>query len=197
MSNDIQLAYNRTPPSTQIEPWAVGGTALGAPAQPNPLHKIHRSMRGRYLLAAVLALLGAAAGGAAGYMGGQAGYVSTGAIQVRPTITQLDKADTVMQMYDRHMRTQAAVLMGERLAQLAVNHEAWKKASPVQPPNPVAAFTANLKAEFVKDSELIAVTFTHPSPEVAQAGVQSVIRTYEEHFANTESEGLRNKLQTW
>lgn len=200
MSQEIQLAFNRQNPSTQIEPWAMGAsTALGSPmaAQSNPLHKIHRSMRGRYLLAALLALVGAAAGGAAGYMGGEAGYVSTGQIQVRPTITDLEKADTVMQMYDRYMRTQAAILMGERVVQFAVERPEWKKANPVPAPNPVPAFAANLKAEFVKDSELIAVTFTHPSPAVAQAGVQSVIRSYEKHFANTESEGLETKLQTW
>lgn len=200
MSQEIQLAFNRQAPSTQIEPWAMGGsTALGSPmvAQPNPLHKIHRSMRGRYLLAALLALVGAAAGGAAGYMGGEAGYVSTGQIQVRPTITDLEKADTVMQMYDRYMRTQAAILMGERVVQFAVERPEWKAANPTPAPNPVPAFAANLKAEFVKDSELIAVTFTHPVPAVAQAGVQSVIRSYEEKFANTESVGLTTKRDAW
>jgi succinoglycan biosynthesis transport protein ExoP len=200
MSQEIQLAFNRAAPATQIEPWAMGGgTALGSPAaaQPNPLHKIHRSMRGRYLLAAVLALLGAAAGGAAGYMGGEAGYVSTGAIQVRPVIPDLEKADTVMQMYDRYMRTQAAILMGERLIQFAVERPEWKAVNPVAAPNPVPAFAANLKAEFVKDSEIISVSYTHTSPEVAQAGVKAVIGSYVEHFANTESEGLETKLQTW
>ncbi len=72
MSQDLQL-YHRGP-ATQIEPWAMGGggsTALANPIpQANPLLKIHRSMRGRYVLATVLALLGAAAGGAAGYMPG-------------------------------------------------------------------------------------------------------------------------------
>src|SRR3954452_8643656 len=98
MSQDLQL-YNRGA-ATQIEPWAMGGggsTALGAPIpQTNPLLKIHRSMRGRYVLGVVLALLGAAAGGAAGYMTGEPGFISKGAIRVRPYITNIDKADTVM-----------------------------------------------------------------------------------------------------
>src|SRR5687768_7975611 len=101
MSQDLQL-FNRAP-QTQIEPWAMGGNnALGAPmAQPNPLHRIHRSMRGRYVWAVILAFFGAAAGGAAGYLTGEPGYVSKGAIRVVPTVSNLDKADTVMQMYDR------------------------------------------------------------------------------------------------
>ena len=111
MSQDLQL-FNRGP-ATQIEPWATGGgsTALASPIpQANPLLKIHRSMRGRYVLAAVLALLGAAAGGAAGYMTGEPGYVSKGAIRVVPTMLNLDRADTVMQMYDRFMTSQAMIL---------------------------------------------------------------------------------------
>src|SRR3954462_3387942 len=97
MSQDIQLAYNSRNPSTQIEPWAAGGggsTALATPgAHTSPLLKIHRSMRGRYLLAAILALLGAGAGGAAGFLAGKPGYVSHGAIRVRPTVPTPDKAD--------------------------------------------------------------------------------------------------------
>ena len=62
MSQDLQL-FNRGP-ATQIEPWAAGGggtTALASPIpQANPLLKIHRSMRGRYVIATVLAVLGAA-----------------------------------------------------------------------------------------------------------------------------------------
>lgn len=203
MSQEIQLAFNRTPAATQIEPWAMGGTALGSPmaGQPNPLHRIQRSMRGRYLLATILALLGAAAGGAAGYMGGEAGYVSHGAILVKPTITDLEKADTVMQMYDRHMRTQAAILMGERVVQFAVNDPRWKEANAKAnlPPsaNPVPAFAANLKAEFIKDSQIIQVSFMHPVPHVAQAGVQAAIKAYHENFAQAESEDLEIKYQRW
>ena len=88
MSQDLQL-FNRGAATQQIEPWAMGGsTALGAPIpQANPLLKIHRSMRGRYVLAVVLALMGAAAGGAAGYMTGEPGYVSKGAILLLNQLT--------------------------------------------------------------------------------------------------------------
>ena len=93
MSQDFQLAFNR--PSTQIEPWAAGSqpTALGSPmpAAPTPLHRIHRSMRGRYLLAIILALIGAAAGAAGGFLFGKPGYVSQGAIQIKPTIANPER----------------------------------------------------------------------------------------------------------
>src|SRR5688572_32746642 len=160
---DYQLAY-RGPATQQIEPWAMGGngnTALGAPMGPqaNPLHKIHRSMRGRYLLAVVLALLGAAAGGTAGYLTGVPGYVSTGAIQVRPVLINMDKPDTMMQMYDRFMTSQAMILMSERLIKFAIEHPDWKAMNQPLGGDPVNYFAAGLKAEFLKSSEIIQVSY--------------------------------------
>src|SRR4051794_29515398 len=112
MSQEFPLAYNRS--STQMEPWAMGNqsTALGTPMPPQatPLHRIHRSMRGRYLLAIILALIGAAAGAAGGFLFGKPGYVSQGAIQIRPTTPQPDKVDSIVAMYDRLMTTEASKL---------------------------------------------------------------------------------------
>ena len=87
-NREMQLApYNS---SAQIAPWEQPyggpGTGLGAPAGPGapqaPLKKVHRLLRGRYVLAAVLALVGAAAGGAAGYFSQKPGYGSTGTISI-------------------------------------------------------------------------------------------------------------------
>src|SRR4051812_42296345 len=113
MSQDFQLAFNR--PGTQIEPWAAGNqsTVLGSPMPPTatPLHRIHRSMRGRYLLAIILALVGAGAGAAGGFLFGKPGYVSQGAIQIKPTIPNIEKMDSIVAMYDRLMTTEASKLM--------------------------------------------------------------------------------------
>ena len=198
---DFQLAY-RGPATQQIEPWAMGGTgntALGAPMGPqaNPLHKIHRSMRGRYLLAVVLALLGAAAGGTAGYLTGVPGYVSTGAIQVRPVMLQLDKADTMMQMYDRFMTSQAMILMSERLIKFAIEHPDWKAMNQPMGGDPVNYFASGLKAEFLKSSEIIQVSYQHTDPAVAQAAVKAVIKSYDQHFAKNESRDLEIKIKKW
>jgi len=68
----------------------------------------------------------ASAASAAGYMTGEPGYVSKGAIQVRPVMLKLDQADTMMQMYDRFMTSQAMILMSERLIKFAIEHPDWK-----------------------------------------------------------------------
>jgi hypothetical protein len=81
MSNEIQLALTPNLPA-QAGPWQQGG-ALGAPAGPadgTPLQKVHRLLRGRYLLAVVLGLLGAAAGAAGGFLSQKPAYRSDGLI---------------------------------------------------------------------------------------------------------------------
>ena len=90
-NREMQLVpYN---PSGQLAPWeqpygAYGnpGTGLGPPlgmgASATPLKKVHRLLRGRYVIAFVLALIGAAAGGAAGYLSQKPSYGSTGIISI-------------------------------------------------------------------------------------------------------------------
>jgi succinoglycan biosynthesis transport protein ExoP len=199
MSQDLQLAYNRTP-STQIEPWNTGGnTALGAPAGPqaNPLQRIHRSLRGRYILAVVLALLGGMAGGTAGYLTGEPGYVSKGAIQVRPNTVNTDRTDSMMQMYDRHMASQAALLQSDKVLKFAVEHPLWKATNPPPTPNPMAMFALGLKAEFLKNTEIIQVSYTHKDPAAAQAAVKAVIQSYDKHCASEESKDLDTRINYW
>jgi len=201
MSQEIQLAYPRGAMSSQIEPWAMGGngSALGpvAPPATSPLIKIHRSMRGRYVLAVVLALLGAALGGAAGFLAGKPGFVSQGAIRVRPTVPTPDKAEVIMAMYDRFMTTQAGILMSDRVINFALAHPDWKAVNPNFPPNGTNVFATNLKAEFVKGTELIQVSYTDRDPVVAQAAVKAVIKSYDQHFARQETDDLDKRLDYW
>src|SRR5262249_46577722 len=149
MSQDFQLAFNR--PSNQIEPWAAGNqsTALGSPMPPQstPLHRIHRSMRGRYLLAIILAFVGAAAGAAGGVLLGKPGYVSQGAIQIKPTIPNPDKIDSIVAMYDRLMTTEASKLMGQGILDKAVKDPDWVKLVPPDPNggDPTAMLASGMK----------------------------------------------------
>lgn len=200
MNQDYSLALNRGSQHA-IEPWAMGGntsTALATPGQVSPLIKIHRSMRGRYLLATLLALLGAAVGGTAGYLTGEPGYVSTGAILVKPNIPVMDnKADLMIQQYERFMTSQSMILMSERLVKFAIEHPDWKATNPPPVNNPVAAFTTGLKAEFLKGSQIIQVSYTHKDPAVAQAAVKAVIKSYDQHFAKQEGAELEVKIKKW
>jgi capsular exopolysaccharide synthesis family protein len=201
MSQDFQLAFNR--PSTQIEPWAVGNqpTALGSPmpAQATPLHRIHRSMRGRYVLAVILALIGAAAGAAGGFLFGKPGYVSQGAIQIKPTIPNIEKMDSIVAMYDRLMTTEASKLMSQSVLDWAVKDPDWQKLVPPDPNggDPTAMLASGLKADYVKMTEYITVAYQHRDPAIAQAGTRAVIRAYMKHGANEDAQQLETKLNFW
>jgi capsular exopolysaccharide synthesis family protein len=199
MNQDYSLALNRGSQQA-IEPWAMGGntsTALATHGQVSPLIKIHRSMRGRYVLAILLALLGAAVGGTAGYMTGEPGYVSTGAILVKPNTLVLDKPDLMVAQYERFMKSQSMILMSERLVNFAIDSDDWKAINPPPVSNPVAAFSAGLKAEFLPGSQIIQVSYTHKDPIVAQAAVKAVIKSYDKKFAKQESQDLDIKIKKW
>ena len=201
MSQDFQLAFNR--PSTQLEPWAAGNqsTAMGSPmpAAPTPLHRIHRSMRGRYLLAIVLAFVGGAAGAAGGFLFGKPGYISQGAIQIKPTIPNIEKMDSIVAMYDRLMTTESSKLMSQSILDWAVKDPDWQKLVPPDPSgsDPTAMLASGLKTEYVKMTEYITVAYQHRDPAIAQAGTRAVIRAYMKHGANEESQQFENKLNFW
>ena len=132
---DMQLApYNIGPAGYgagygpgALAPWdqpSAGGAlgAAGAPPAPTPLRKMHRLLRGRYVLAVFLALLGAAAGGVAGYMSQKPQYSSTGIIAISGLLPSPDHRDMLIQMYAQHMARQVSWLTSERLLKLGVRN---------------------------------------------------------------------------
>src|SRR4051794_28122550 len=103
MNRDMQLApYNPAPLAPWEQPYGSAGTALGTPAgpggPPTPLKKVHRLLRGRYFIAVILALIGAVAGGAAGFLSQKPGYSSTGTIAISGVIPSPDHRDVLIQM---------------------------------------------------------------------------------------------------
>jgi capsular exopolysaccharide synthesis family protein len=201
----MQLApYN---PNAQLAPWeqpygyGQQGTALGAPAsagpQPTPLKKVHRLLRGRYALAIILALIGAAAGGAAGFLSQKPGYSSTGIISISGIIPTPDHRDVLIAMYGQHMAKQVAWLSSERLIKMAINRPDFKAVRQSNSPDPVKEFGDNLKVLYVKNTDQITVTYTDLDPAVAPLAVKAVIRTYEEHFKGRDLDYVNRKFEYW
>src|SRR3954462_10298945 len=99
-SNDIQLAAFGPNPPAHPAPWQGG--ALGAPAgggaggEPSVLKKVHRLLRGRYLLAIALGLLGAGLGALGGFVSQKPAYRSDGLIQIDLRVPRSMEMDKVM-----------------------------------------------------------------------------------------------------
>lgn len=189
-------------PGSSIEPWSQSGGGALATTQPPPLRKIHRLMRGRYVIAFLLAVICGGVGGAIGFFSQKPDYKSVGVIEIDPVVPDWDKVERVMLMYTQHMYTQVAQLQGERLIRLAIEHPDWKRETrntprSADPTAEVQDFSRNLKVEFVKGTQLIQVTFQHAKPTAAQAAVKAVLETYDKRFAQQENNNAAVQRREW
>jgi len=101
MSQDIQLYPQRNLPANAEDLWGQSHqtTALGSyqpqNGQPQPLKKLHRLLRGRWLLALCLSTAGAIGGAMAGYKSQVPLYAGQTQIEIQPvirTVNLIDKA---------------------------------------------------------------------------------------------------------
>lgn len=190
--------------SGQLAPWeqgsGMGGGGISAPPalpETTPLRKIHRLLRGRYILAFFLALLGAAAGGAAGFLSQKPMYSSTGIVAISGVMPSPDHKDSVIQMYGQHLARQVAHLSGERLHKLAMERPEFKNVKQFSGPQPWKEFGEHLKVVQIRNTDQITVTYSDLDPGVAPLAVKAVINTYNDHFKGGDLEFVRKKTSHW
>src|SRR6476469_9836884 len=88
MNNEIQLSSlgSSLPAQPGMPGGALGGYMVGgaaAPKEESALHKVHRLLRGRYLMAFGLGLVGAICGAAGGFLSQKPAYKAEALIEVR------------------------------------------------------------------------------------------------------------------
>jgi Mrp family chromosome partitioning ATPase len=174
------------------------------PEPENPLLLVHRALVGRYPLLIVLALVGGALGGAAGYFAVKPTYRSTGVVHIAPSMPKVmfgTEASDIIPRFDSYIRTQAELLRNQRTVDQALASEKWREAARSYLPNLTenqarALFDTALTIEVPRSSEYINVTFDHDLQPVATAAVQSVLDAFETSFntAQRAAESARNTL---
>lgn len=174
---------------------SLGGHYGAGPAagggEESPFRKLHKLLRGRYLLAFVLALLGAAGGAAAGYFSAKPVLKAEAMIEIRPVIIDPNN-DKVMVMFSSYIQSQIATLMSDTLVRQAMRDPRWQAVRP-GPVNDlaVAAFLEKLTVKLPPGSSmLIVVGYADNSPQadvVAPAAVQSLIDAYKAEYDKTDA----------
>ncbi len=179
MNSELQQISNSS--LAVADPWG-NGAALG-PAGPaahggGGLKKVHRLLRGRYVWAIVLGLLGGLAGGAAGYFTQKPMYRSDGVIQIQPNLPRPGDLDRLRQDYNAFMQTQSQLMEDQRVIIEAMSSEEWKGTGRGMTPQEISDFAQNLQVAYMNNSFLIRVSFTDEVASVAPRAVKSVIRAY-------------------
>lgn len=194
MSNEIQLSSfgGAGLPMQPGMGGGLGGYYGGGPTPPpedSPFKKLHRLLRGRYILAFVLGLLGAAAGAVAGYLSQKPAFKAEGMIEIKPIISPSgpDKNDTVMVMFSSYVNSQMARLQSDVLIKKAMKDPRWQAIRP-GPVNDaaVAAFAEKLSIGLPpRSNTIILVGYSDTSPDVqkvAPAAIQSLLDAYKEEY---------------
>ncbi|MGH7213914.1 MAG: polysaccharide biosynthesis tyrosine autokinase [Tepidisphaeraceae bacterium] len=192
-----QGGYGLTAPE---DPWGqpmmfpAPGGAGGAGAPVSPFKKMHRLLRGRYVLAFILAGIGALAGAVAGYLSQKPGFASNGLIEINPIIDTVLQNERVMLMYNTFVQNQIALIYNDRVISEALTSEEWRSTNRGNSPAVKGAFVGKLEARHVPNTSYIRVTFTDNDPRVAPQAVKAVIQAYQAIFGNTQAEENRRKL---
>lgn len=160
--------------------------------------RLHRLLRGRYLLTFSLALVGALAGAAAGYLLPQPLYQSTGLVHVMSRLPDFG-VDTEQSRFDpmftSYVQTQAAMIMEPRVIEQAMSSEDWRSLGRGLTPSNKTKFKKSLEVSAKREQpEIIIVTFTDPDPIAAQIGLQQTLKAYERIHGKADVELTTGKI---
>jgi Mrp family chromosome partitioning ATPase/uncharacterized protein involved in exopolysaccharide biosynthesis len=151
----------------------------------------HRALRGRYVTAITLALCLGAVGSAIGYSMGQRLYAATGIVRIAaalpPVLKETDQNKTIPN-FDGFIQAQKDVMASRETIQAALRTQAWQSAGPGARRSSEAEFSAGLRVETKPRSDHLRITFSHEDPEVAAAGVRSIIAAYRDAFTREQDE---------
>ncbi|HZN69491.1 MAG TPA: P-loop NTPase [Tepidisphaeraceae bacterium] len=149
------------------------------------------SLRGRYLLAAILGVFVAALFGYAGWRGAKLYYTSEGLIRIAyslPSIVPGNDNNRAMPNFDAFMLSQRTLMTTRRVTDLALQDPVWRQYGRTPPSDGQEFFYDVLKVDVRPRSEYISVSATTSDPAMAAAAVTSIIHAYEAIYKSQEKE---------
>lgn len=156
----------------------------------NPLLYVHSLLRGRYIHAAVLALLGLILGVMFGYELKKPTYQSTGMLRIRPNLPRIlyqTEQSSVMPMFDAYVGSQAALIRSRRVIDHAMLQAPWRAFNRGLTPESREAFSGALEVT-TSSAQLISVAFVDENPKAAAAAVKSTIAAYIDLYEATDGD---------
>lgn len=188
MIENRRLPAGHRLPADPLPSQELDAEAGGSPFE--LFQRLHRLLRGRYIITIVLAVIGAAAGAAAGYMSTEPLYRSTGLVRVlpmMPVVVTPTEQSRLHPLFTSFVQTQAAYLQTPRVIERAMESDAWRALGRPRTPAAKEAFIESLEVTAEREKpELIFVSFYDPDPKAARVASEQILRAYEHIYGATE-----------
>jgi len=196
MSHDIQLYSPSNLPVTADDPWGQSSSALttALPPQASPMRKVQRLLRGRYLLAVSLAILGAIFGAIYGYQSQTPKFSSDATVCIKPVIPSILTNDKTVPFYDKFVQSQVNVIASQRVLEKATHSPEWKETQLGSDADMISALKQDLDIKYLINTQHIRVTYRHERPETAQAVVKAVIHAYTLLYPEINGEDIAYRI---
>jgi Mrp family chromosome partitioning ATPase/uncharacterized protein involved in exopolysaccharide biosynthesis len=179
-----------------LEGWP---SAAAAPvAVESPLAKLHARLKGRYIWAVLLALIGAILGGLWGFRRGEVLYkTNPGKIRVEASLPMLlvpTERSAPMPMYDRFIGGQMDIMKSDVVLTAALAEPVWRGVDRLGGPMDVHTLGTGLTINNPPSTDLIEITFEDQQASVAHAAVLSVMSAYEQWYEQDDKKADRKVL---
>jgi capsular exopolysaccharide synthesis family protein len=200
MSQEIQLLNQNLPLQPGLVPPVLA--SAGGP-ETTPFRRVHQLLRGRYVLAAVLAAVGAGFGVAAGFLLPKSSWESVALIRINPIIPTPNMRGDVMPLYQLYMQNVLVELHTDRVIRQAMQSPEWRAKRPYAgdypPPEQVTEFSRDLSIRMMPTApEMIQVVYDDTrkdSKDVAQIAVKSVVTAFRSIWADSEAQQVDLHIQ--
>ena len=164
---------------------AVQGAGRSKPTKPSLRRRLHRNLRGRYLVAFLAVLGGAAAAGVLGWISVEPLYRATASIYVQPVTRGVHGGtdEDLLSLFEGFVASQVELLATGEVARRATETEVWRAAGGGEDPAATQRFEERREVVRVPGTHIVQVAFVDPDPDVSVAGVHALLEAYQERFA--------------
>ncbi len=159
---------------------------------------VDNRLRGRWRSALITGVVLGTLLGVAAYFSTVPKYQSAGLIRIVPTIPPILRATPetgLMPMYQNFVQTQARLILSRRVLANALEDDTLSSLPWAQRPGVVRVLEKQVQVEAKRGTELIEVRFDADSPDVAQAVVNAVIKSYDDIYGSGR-DGAAETLRT-
>ncbi|MCC6682524.1 MAG: AAA family ATPase [Phycisphaeraceae bacterium] len=167
------------------DPLWAGGSADAADQEAHRRRqRVLNLLRGRWHWLGLLALLLGAALATAGFFSQQTLYASSGKIQIKQVLPEAERgAANAGFTSNEFLRTEMSLITSPKVLDLVLKDEDWRNAAGDEADN-AGVITSGVVVENERGTNLVTVSFIHPDPEVALAGLRAVMSAHKNAFSD-------------